>query len=108
MYDPRRTVAQVVTFLFFATTILVLSGCKTPEGNARRGQDWYAMNTCYSCHGKNGNDGDGPTIAGVDMSYRQFLKRLRKAQTQVMPAYPEEKISDQDAADILAYLQTLD
>jgi mono/diheme cytochrome c family protein len=65
------------------------------------------MHNCFACHGNNGDDGKGPRIAGLSMSYGRFLKRLRHAETAIMPEYPQEKISDQDAADILAWLKSL-
>ena len=84
----------------------ILSACSGPEGNVADGQRWYRMHNCYACHGENGNDGGGPDIAGLDMSYRSFVHRLRNAETAVMPVYSKEKINDQDAADILAFLKS--
>jgi mono/diheme cytochrome c family protein len=89
------------------SVLFLLSGCSSPEGNVAEGKKWYEMHNCNSCHGDNGNDGNGPAIAALDMSYRAFVSRLRNAETAVMPVYSKEKISDQDAADILAYLQSL-
>ena len=65
------------------------------------------MHNCFGCHGKNGNDGEAPDIKNLDMSYWSFKSRLRNAETAIMPAYNEKKISDQDVADILAWLQSL-
>ncbi len=87
---------------------VIVSGCSSPEGNASAGKRWYGMHNCNGCHGNNGNDGNGPAIAGLDMSHRAFVSRLRNAETAVMPVYSEEKIDDQDAADILAFLQSLE
>ncbi len=89
-------------------SLTMLSGCTTPEGNADDGKRWYRMHNCHACHGEYGYDGDGPDIAALDMSYRSFVHRLRNAETAVMPEFSEEKINDQDAADILAYLQNID
>ncbi len=97
--------------VFLLSTLLLialcLSGCSGPEGNSADGKRWYRMHNCFACHGDNGNDGGGPNIAGLDMSYRSFVHRLRNAETQIMPVFPKETISDQDAADMLAYLKTL-
>lgn len=65
------------------------------------------MHNCFACHGKNGNDGKAPDISNLKMNYWSFKSRLRKTETAIMPAYPEEKISNQDVADILAWLQSL-
>lgn len=95
----------ILAFIVLFLSALFLSGCTTPDGDAAQGQRWYRMHNCSGCHGENGNDGKGPNIAELDMNYRQFKNRLRNAETQVMPAYSEDKISDQDVADILAFLQ---
>lgn len=86
-------------------TFLLLSGCTSPVGNIGDGKRWYRMHNCYACHGENGNDGKGPDIANLKMSYRSFVSRLRNSETAVMPEFSKDKISNQDAADILAFLQ---
>lgn len=104
----RRVLPRDITLtIVLLSIVLLISGCETPEGNSADGKRWYTMHTCYACHGKHGDNGKGPKIAGIDMSYRSFVHRLRNAQTAIMPEYDENKISDQDAADILAYLKNL-
>lgn len=103
MVRPGGT--TVFATLLFLSSSLLLSGCTTPEGNAQDGKRWYRMHNCYACHGDNGDDGKGPRIGGINMSYRSFVSRLRNAETQIMPEYSKERINDQDAADILAFLQ---
>lgn len=71
------------------------------------GKRWYKMHNCSGCHGENGNDGRGPDIADIDMSFRDFSKRLRNTETAVMPAFSKDKINDQDASDILAFLKSI-
>ena len=105
-------IGKRVKYLFQTAALLsfslfMVSACTSPEGNAADGKRWYTMHTCYACHGKNGNDGRGPNIANINMSYRSFVSRLRNAETAIMPEYSKEKISDQDAADILAFLKTV-
>ncbi len=96
------------SLLLVVAAALVLSGCSTPEGNAAEGKRWYRMHNCHACHGEQGYDGGGPDIANIDMRYRSFVHRLRNAETAVMPEFSEEKISNEDAADILAYLQSIE
>jgi cytochrome c553 len=99
---------NIFMVLLVLAAYMVISGCTSPEGNAANGKKWYSMHTCYACHGIDGKGRrGGPNIAGIDMGYRSFLKRLRNSQTAIMPQYSEEKINDQDAADILAYLKSL-
>lgn len=92
-------------FLFFA--LLLIGGCTTPAGDPAAGRKWYIMNNCGSCHGANGDDGRAVPIAGLDMGFGSFLRKLRTTDAPIMPPFPEAKVSDQDAADIYAYLQSL-
>lgn len=101
-----RSIIMVLLSLIISA---VVSACTSPEGNVSDGKRWYSMHTCYACHGKDakGRRG-GPSIAGLDMGYNSFVHRLRNPQTAIMPQYSAEKISDQDAADILAFLKSLE
>ncbi len=65
------------------------------------------MHKCFACHGKHGNDGGAPDISGLNMGFDSFVHRLRNPQAGAMPEYSKEKISDQNAADIFAYLKNL-
>ena len=92
--------------IFLAILVFALvSGCSAPEGNVADGQRWYRMHNCHACHGETGSDGKGLQIGGLDMGFHSFKKRLRNAETPIMPAYSKEQISDQDVADILAFLK---
>ena len=92
----------------FAALILLalfISSCSTPMGNPEEGKRMYSMNHCYACHGVNGDDGKGPVVNNLDMSFWRFERIIRNAGSPIMPKYPEEKISDQDVADIYAFLK---
>ncbi len=97
----------VVTYVLFLFLVATLSACGTaPSGNAENGEKWYKMNNCDACHGERGNGGGrGPDISGMDMGFGSFVKKLRKKDAPIMPPFPESKISEQDAADIYAYLK---
>jgi len=102
-------VSSAITLFFtimLVSLVVLLSGCSTPEGNAADGKRWYRMHNCFACHGENGR-GRGPDIANLDMGYRDFVHRLRNAETAVMPEFNKERINDQDAADILAFLKSV-
>lgn len=87
-------------------SLILLSGCSGPEGDPANGKRWYMMHNCSSCHGLNGNDGRAVNIAGIKMSFGSFVRRLRTTGSPIMPPFPESKISEQDAADIYAYLKS--
>ena len=92
-------------FLLLILGILIVSGCSTPTGNPDDGKRWYSMHNCFACHGPNGNDGKAPVVNNLEMSYWRFEKIIRDAGSPIMPKYPEEKISDQDVADLYAFLK---
>jgi len=97
--------SNLVTFGLLLT-VITLSACNsTTTGNAENGQKWYKMHNCNACHGEKGDGGRGPDITTIDMGFGSFVKKLRKKDAPIMPPYPEEKISEQDAADIFAYLK---
>jgi mono/diheme cytochrome c family protein len=88
-------------------SLLFLAACSTPPGNPENGKKWFLMNNCSACHGPHGNDGKAPHIAGLDLSFGSFLRKLRSADSAIMPEFPESKVSKQDAADIYAYLKSI-
>ncbi|MGB3212780.1 MAG: cytochrome c [Desulforhopalus sp.] len=95
-----------------ATLILILycflcTGCSAPAGNPDDGKRWYMMNNCSACHGLHGNDGRAVNIAGLKMGFGSFVRKLRKSNASIMPPFPETKVSEQDAADIYAYLKSM-
>lgn len=88
-------------------SLFFLSGCSTPSGNPEDGKRWFMMHNCSSCHGPHGNDGRAPKIAGIDMGFSSFVSKLRSTSSSIMRPFPETEISQQDAADIYAYLKTM-
>jgi mono/diheme cytochrome c family protein len=80
----------------------------TATGDATRGKQLYLADGCYACHGTTGAGGgfSGPKLAHDGLSPAAILQQLRQPQAQ-MPAYTEKVVPDQDAADIIAYIQSL-
>ena len=99
--------AQIVSSCIFVLFLLALSACGSPPaGNVENGEKWFKMNNCNSCHGENGSGGRGPSIAGINMGFGSFVNKLRKKDAAIMPPFPESKVSEQDAADIYAFLKS--
>lgn len=70
-------------------------------GDATSGEALYA--TCSGCHGTDGSGGDGgPDIQGE--GGREALETILYGEDS-MPGY--EGWTDQDLADVLAYVETL-
>ena len=77
-------------------------------GNAENGKRLYMKNTCYFCHGTVGQGASitGARIAVVARNLQGFTRYVRQPAGQ-MPAYTDKILSDQELADIFAYLRAL-
>jgi mono/diheme cytochrome c family protein len=81
-----------------------------PKGDVANGQRVYLADGCFTCHGRVGQGGNyygtTPTLAKTELPFEGFKQQLRDP-VRVMPAYSEMVVSDKEAADIYAFLQTL-
>jgi mono/diheme cytochrome c family protein len=101
------------SLFFVGLMILVASAAfaqeKAPEGSAERGYQAYMKYQCYACHGTMGHGADrgtGPKIAPNPMSWPSFVTQMRTPR-QAMPAYRKQFVSDQELADMYAYLASI-
>ncbi len=86
--------------------VLSLVSCgSTPEGNHSDGKRWFGMQHCGTCHGNGGSGGRAPGIQQTELSYREFLSKIRKSNSVSMPSFSKKQLPDQNVADILSYLQ---
>ena len=77
-----------------------------PPGSADRGQQAYMKYMCYTCHGTLGQGADrgtGPKLAPGMLPYAAFALQVRTPRLD-MPPYRQQFVSDQELADIYAYL----
>ncbi len=82
---------------------------QAPAGKPERGYQVYMKVMCYTCHGTIGHGGDrgtGPALTPNPLPYEAFELELRTPR-QAMPAYRKEFLSNQDLADIYAYLMSI-
>lgn len=77
-----------------------------PKGDAAKGKARYAAVGCYQCHSYVGQGGVGPKIGPNPIPYPAFAKYIREPKGQ-MPPYTSKYLTDQDLADIYAYLQSV-
>jgi mono/diheme cytochrome c family protein len=75
-----------------------------PKGDAANGEKIFLVRGCYSCHGSwgQGTGRDGPKI-NPPPAFPVLLQQLRTPRRE-MPPYVVSEVSDQQAADIYAYL----
>jgi mono/diheme cytochrome c family protein len=80
---------------------------KAPAGNVENGQKLYRTSGCYECHGTvaQGSPRTGPILL-TPRPFEGFLRQLRRPSAE-MPPYLDKVLSDQQVADIYAFIQTL-
>jgi|SRR6202521_3364533 len=107
----------VVKFLFVFAVLLIgfpvaraqQSSDTPPTGNALSGKKLVMSYGCYECHGR---EGQGSTQTGAarigppQLSFDGFQSYVRNPKIQ-MPPYTSKAVSDQDLADIYAYLKSI-
>jgi mono/diheme cytochrome c family protein len=79
------------------------------QGSSERGMKLYQEKWCHSCHGTAGQGGErgaGPKLAPNPFPYEAFAAQTRRPRSS-MPRYPVEVLSDQDMADIYAYIASI-
>jgi mono/diheme cytochrome c family protein len=81
-----------------------------PKGDAAKGKALWLGDGCSYCHGTVGQGGGGRSaglrIAQQPLSFEAFLNQVRRPADE-MPVYVEAVLSNQDVADIFAYIQSL-
>jgi mono/diheme cytochrome c family protein len=81
-----------------------------PSGDAGNGKRLYLADGCFTCHGRSGQggayNGPAPILAKTALPFDGFKAQLRNP-VDDMPAYSDAILSDQDIADISAFVQSL-
>ncbi len=84
-------------------------GAQTSAASAERGSKVYIEKMCYTCHGYSGQGGErgaGPRIAPDVWPLEAFVQQTRRPR-QDMPRYPAQFVSDQELADMHAWLSAI-
>lgn len=77
------------------------------NANVQNGKNLYKSYGCYQCHGYAGQGGlAGPRIGPHPLPLQAFLHYLR-APGGRMPPYTGKVMSDQEVADVYAYVESL-
>jgi len=99
-------VNRFVLALALVALPVAASAQDAPRGDPVAGKQLFDSKACYSCHGYVGQGSrEGPRLA-PPMAFPAFLAQLREPRA-IMPPYKEAILSDQQAADIVAYLASL-
>ncbi|MGB9067117.1 MAG: cytochrome c [Candidatus Acidiferrales bacterium] len=80
----------------------------SPPGNAENGKQLFMRDGCYECHGMQGQGSNnyGPRLGPDPIPMQAIMNYIRKP-TGNMPPYTAKLVSDQDVADIYAYLKAV-
>jgi len=79
------------------------SSSNTPTGDAAAGQTAYASLACVGCHGENAEGSVGPKLTGYSRGWDEFQNTVRKGREE-MPKFGTDMVSDQQLADVYAWL----
>ena len=119
-YHPAACVLAVLIALFSSivataqesnpaakTAKAAATNAAAPAGDTQNGKKLYASSGCYECHGTvaQGSPRTGPMLLTA-LPFTAFLKQLRQPSSE-MPPYVAKVLSDQQVADIYAFIQTL-
>ena len=80
---------------------------KPSAGDVQNGKKLYMTSGCYECHGTvaQGSPRTGPMLL-TPRPFAGFLRQLRRPSNE-MPPYLAKVLSDEQVADIYAFIQTL-
>ena len=93
-------------YLFILAAAVLAQTNATPQGDADRGKTLFIKVGCYQCHNYEGHGGAaGARIAPNPPPFRGFVSYVRSPKGD-MPPYREKVLSEQDLADIYAYLRS--
>ena len=78
-----------------------------PTGNAANGKKVFSNDGCYECHGYEGQGGSaGAKLAPRPIAFTAFVNYVRRPTNQ-MPPYTAKVLSDQELADVYAFLLSI-
>jgi ubiquinol-cytochrome c reductase cytochrome c subunit len=100
---------MTLTAIALAPVVVAAQNTQTAvtPGNAENGRKLYTAYYCYACHGTVGQGGAaGPRLAPNPPPLAAVRSYLRRP-SGVMPPYTAKVVSDQELADIHAFLRSI-
>ena len=94
----------ILPFLGIAAAAL----SQTKPGDVTNGKRIFMRNGCYQCHGTVGQGGlAGPRLAQTKLTAAGFTAYVRNPAPGSMPPFRAKVMSDQELADVYAYVQSV-
>ena len=85
----------------------VPASAQLKPGNVDNGKRLFSFNGCYQCHGTVGQGGAaGARLAQTKLNQQGFINFVRNPPPSNMPPYRAKIMSDQELADVFAYIRT--
>ena len=75
------------------------------SAEAEAGFELYTTVGCAGCHGAEGEGNVGPALAGH--TREQVFRQVRTPKGDIMPAFSEDRLSDADVENIVAWIDSL-
>jgi mono/diheme cytochrome c family protein len=85
---------------------LVLGQASALAASAEKGKSEFLQHGCWQCHGYQGQGGVGPKLAPNPIPFDTLSNFVRTTSRQ-MPPFSKQILSDEDLADIYAYLESV-
>jgi ubiquinol-cytochrome c reductase cytochrome c subunit len=93
--------------LFILGLFTAMAFAQTKPGDVVNGKRLFEKNGCYQCHGYVGQGGlAGARLAQTKLSQVAFTSYVRNPASGGMPPYRVKVMSDQELADVYAYIKT--
>jgi mono/diheme cytochrome c family protein len=105
----KKMLVFAITSLATAWAVAAVAGHEAGAlRQAPSGRDVYVNKGCHYCHGYEGQGAlpTGPRLAPEPLPMDVFSNIVRRP-PNVMPAYPEEVLSDEDLEQIHEYLESI-
>jgi ubiquinol-cytochrome c reductase cytochrome c subunit len=90
----------------FAADLLLGAGSAV-AASAEKGKIGFVQHGCWQCHGYQGQGGVTGLKLAPDPIPFETLSNFVRTTNRAMPPYREEILSNEDLADIYAYLQSI-
>ena len=98
---------SVVIVLAAFAAGLVLCQASALAASAEKGKSAFLQHGCWQCHGYQGQGGvTGPKLAPGPIPFETLSNFVRTTNRQ-MPPFSKDILSDEDLADIYAYLEAI-
>ena len=100
--------ASLSAAVFAASSAFAAQAAAAPAGDVAKGKTSFERTGCWQCHGHQGQGGrEGPRIASpVPLAWPAFSVFVRTTRAD-MPPYTETVLSNQELADIYAYVRSI-